>query len=174
MRRFYFRWKVKEITKSYIYHSHFYVLFTHYITNILYLQTVCIYKIRSHTLKCNSLLVPTSHILVHCYNKLRCIARERQHRHKISLTRSPSDESNTHLPVTNSQIHYFLWEIYIHILLHLNLIASCFVWWRSDYLKIIEFHEAIKCVTPVSSSTFPTFGTKEMPHNLKRPYELLY
>jgi hypothetical protein len=125
-------------------------------------------KYENHTSKCDSLLVPTSHILVHCYNKLE-LYRAWTSTQTQNISHSPSDESNTHLPVTNSQIHYILWEIYIHIWLHFNLIASCFVWRHFDSIKIIEFHEAIKCVTSVSSSTFPTFGTKRTPHKLKGP-----
>lgn len=113
MRIFYYRWKVSEIRTSYIciYHSHF-MYYLHITLPTLYMYIVCIYKIRNHTLNCNSLLVPNSHILVR-YNKFGCMARGRQHRHKISLSLSPSDESNIHLPVTNSQIHYFYGK-YIH------------------------------------------------------------
>lgn len=86
---------------------------------------------------------------------------------------SPSDESNTHLPVTNSQIHYCLWEIYTHILLHFNLIASCFVWRHFEFLKKKKdrISRSNQMCTSVSSSTSSTFGTKLMPCTLKRPNE---
>lgn len=90
------------------------------------------------------MLLPTSHILVHCYNKLGWIARARQQSQNISHSLPPMEATHrftfVQLPVTNSQIALlFMGNTYTHLIIfEFHSIAFCLC---SDFLKIIEFHE---------------------------------